>query len=141
MSTPVGAAAELWLTWKRAFEAVRAPIVAEVTAGSDLSEPELSVLVTLFEAGGAARQNVLAAELGWDRTRLSHLITRMEAREYVTRGKVTGGVEVALLTRGKDALGTSIPTLEEAARRHLLDALGPEDVEALQRIVRRLLAP
>lgn len=139
MSTQLGSAAELWLTWKRAFEAVRAPIVAEVTAGSDLSEPELSVLVTLFETGGAARQNVLAAELGWDRTRLSHLLTRMEAREYVTRGKVTGGVEVALLTKGRDALDTSIPTLEGSAQRHLLDALDPEDVRALRRIVRRLL--
>lgn len=34
------------------------------------------MLVSLYDSGGTARRNALAAALGRDRTRLSHLLTR-----------------------------------------------------------------
>jgi len=75
----------LWLSWKRVSEVTRGRILADVIAQSPLTEPELTVLVHLDEASGALRQNALAAAAGWDRTRLSHLLTRMEERRYLTR--------------------------------------------------------
>ncbi|MEV4285675.1 MarR family transcriptional regulator [Nonomuraea bangladeshensis] len=135
-----GEATELWLRWKRAHETVRAAVVAETTAASGVSEPELSVLVCLHESGGNLRQNALAASLGWDRTRLSHLLTRMTDRGYVARDKVPNGMEVALCPQGRQVLDATLPTLETATRRHLLDRLGPDDAKALKALVDRLLS-
>ncbi|MEV4569723.1 MarR family transcriptional regulator [Nonomuraea sp. NPDC049419] len=141
MSTVGGSeATELWLRWKRAHELVRAAVVAETTAASGLSEPELSVLVCLHESGGSLRQNALAAALSWDRTRLSHLLTRMADRDYVARDKVPNGMEVTLRPEGRNAINATLPALEKATRRHLLDRLGPDDARTLQAITDRLLS-
>ncbi|MFE2754873.1 MarR family winged helix-turn-helix transcriptional regulator [Actinosynnema sp. NPDC059335] len=131
---------ELWLVWKRAYETVRAAVVADVTAASGLSEAELSVLVCLHESGGALRQNALAAALGWDRTRLSHLLTRMEKRDHVARDKVANGVEVTLRPTGRRTVDASVPALDAATRRHLVDRLDPRDAKALKDIVGRLVS-
>lgn len=141
MSTAgAGDSIELWLRWKRAYETVRAAVIADMTAASGLSDAELSVLVHLHEAGGVLRQNAIAAALGWDRTRLSHLLTRMEKRDYVARGKVANGVEVTLRPAGRRTIDASVPALSASTRRHLTDRLGPEDAKALKDIVERLLS-
>ncbi|WP_431883604.1 MarR family winged helix-turn-helix transcriptional regulator [Micromonospora gifhornensis] len=135
----VGEATELWLLWKRAHETVRAAVIAETTAASGLSEPELSILVRLHESGGSQRQNALAAALGWDRTRLSHLLTRMANRDYVTRDKVSNGVQVALRPEGRRMIDATLPALDAATRRHLVDRLGPDGAETLKALIDRLL--
>lgn len=141
MSTPgTGESTELWLLWKRAYETVRAAVVADTTTATGLSEAELSVLVCLHESGGTLRQNAVAARLGWDRTRLSHLLTRMEKRDYVARGKVANGVEVTLRPAGSRTVNESVPALDASTRRHMLDRLGPDDAKALRGIVERLLS-
>ncbi|MBP2334895.1 MarR family winged helix-turn-helix transcriptional regulator [Saccharothrix coeruleofusca] len=109
-----------------------------MTAQTGVSEPELTVIVKVDEAGGTLRQNAIAARLGWDRTRLSHLLTRMEARGYVARQKVAGGVEVTLLPPAQAVLQASVPGLEKSARKHLVDRLDPDEAAALGRILRRL---
>ncbi|PMR59540.1 MarR family transcriptional regulator [Verrucosispora sp. ts21] len=134
-----GEATELWLLWKRAHETVRAAVIAETTAASGLSEPELSILVRLHESGGSQRQNALAAALGWDRTRLSHLLTRMANRDYVTRDKVSNGVRVALRPEGRRMIDATLPALDAATRRHLVDRLGPDGAETLKALIDRLL--
>ena len=135
-----GESIELWLLWKRAHETVRAAVIADMTAASGLSDAELSVLVQLHESGGVLRQNAIAAALGWDRTRLSHLLTRMEKRDYVARGKVANGVEITLRPAGRRTIDASVPALSASTRRHLLDRLGPDDAKALKDIVERLLS-
>ena len=139
MSTWVpGEATALWLLWKRVHDGVRAGVISDMTAQTGVSEPELSVLVKVDEAGGTLRQSAIAARLGWDRTRLSHLLTRMEARGYVARQKVDGGVQVTVLPPAAAVLRASVSDLEKSARRHLLDRLGPGEAATLQRILRRL---
>jgi DNA-binding MarR family transcriptional regulator len=140
MSTDVGGATELWLLWKRANEVVRADVVGDMTTQTGLSEPDLSVMVQLSDAGGMLRQSAIAARLGWDRTRLSHLLTRMEARGHVARTRVTNGVEITLRPAGQRVVEASLPGLEASARRHILDKLGDDDAKALRRILDRLLS-
>lgn len=137
----IGEATSLWLLWKRSYEIVRARIVAEVTAEADLSEPEVSVLVWLHEAGGSLRQSAIAATLGWDRSRLSHLLTRMEKRQLVTRAKVAGAVVVSFLSAGERTIERLEPVLEASARRHLLGRLREPEAAALSDIARRLASP
>jgi DNA-binding MarR family transcriptional regulator len=134
-----GEATALWLLWKRVNDDIRTRIISDMTAHTGVSEPELSVIVKVEEAGGSLRQSAIAARLGWDRTRLSHLLTRMEARGYVARQKVAGGVEVKLLPPAEAVIQASVPDLEKSAYRHLMNRLGPGEAATLDRILRRLL--
>lgn len=140
MSTDGLSATDEWLRWKRANEVVRLAVVGDVSVAAGVSEPELTVLVQLNDAGGTLRQNAIVASTGWDRTRLSHLLTRMEARGYLGRERIRNGVEVTLQPAGRALIDAAQPRLEAAVRRHLLDRLTDEDRRALHQIIDRLLA-
>ena len=70
---------------------IRGRILADILEHSPLTEPEFTVLAYIDEAGGSIRQNALATAAGWDRTRLSHLLSRMEARGYLARERLQNG--------------------------------------------------
>ena len=93
-----------------------------------------------YESGGSRRQNALAAALGWDRTRLSHLLTRMANRDYVDRDKVPNGVRVALRPEGRRVVDATLPALDAATRQHLVDRLGTDGARTLRTLVDRLLS-
>lgn len=128
----------LWLAWKRVSEVTRGRILADVIAHSPVTEPELIVLVHLEEAGGTMRQNALATAAGWDRTRLSHLLTRMEERGHLARERLRNGVEVTLLDAGRTALAATREPLTNAVRRHVTGRLSAPQREALRTITEAL---
>lgn len=145
MSTPDGGApddgtpdpVDLWSAFKRAHEIVRTRVISDTAEASGLSEPDLTILAALNKAGGSLRQSELAASLGWDRTRVSHQLTRMGTRDLVTRER-TGGVTVTLTDTGREAITTVHPGLEAAVRRHFTDKLSPREIETLSSVLRRL---
>ena len=126
--------AALWHDWKRACETVRARIGEEITAATGLSDPDYGVLTRVDDAGGALRQNVLAASMGWHRSRLSHHLSRMEGRGLVTRRAVGAGVEVLATDAGRAEVGRARPVHAAAVRRHLVEPLSvsPSLREALR---------
>ncbi len=124
----------LWLAWKRVSELTRGRVLTDVIAHSPLTEPELTVLVHLDAVGGTVRQNALAAAAGWDRTRLSHLLTRMEERGYLSRERLRNGVEVALTDPGRAALAATREPLAAAVHRHVTSRLTSEQRAALRTI-------
>lgn len=139
VSTPMGSATAEWLRLKRVYEVVRLAVVADMVETVDVPEPELTVLVHLRQAGGLARQNALAASTGWDRTRLSHVLTRMENRQHLTRSKLRNGVEVSLLPAGQALIDAAQPALEATVRRHLWGRLDEDDRQTLHRLLDTLL--
>lgn len=134
MSTALVGDVALWLSWKRVSEVTRGRILADVIAHCPLTEPELTVLIHLDEAGGALRQNALASAAGWDRTRLSHLLTRMEERGYLSRERLRNGVEVTILDPGRDALVATREPLAAAVYRYFTSRLNAEQRAALRTI-------
>ncbi|WP_217544761.1 MarR family winged helix-turn-helix transcriptional regulator [Streptomyces sp. GbtcB6] len=128
---------ELWSAFKRAHELVRTRVVADTAEAAGLSEPDLTILVNLDKAGGALRQSELAASLGWDRTRISHQLTRMGKRGLVARER-GDGVTVALTDAGRRTVTAVHPGLEAAVRRHFTDRLSAEEAEMLSSVLRRL---
>jgi DNA-binding MarR family transcriptional regulator len=63
----------------------------------------------------------------------------MEARELVRRDRApSGGVNAAILPRGRKALAAARPVHAAAVRRHVLARIDRDDAEALVRIVRRM---
>ncbi len=134
MSTARADGVALWMSWKRVSEVTRGRILADVIAHSPLTEPELTVLIHLDEGAGTLRQNALASAAGWDRTRLSHLLTRMEQRGYLTRERLRNGVEVTMLDPGRDAFAATREPLADAVHRHLTSRLNAEQRTALRTI-------
>ncbi|MFF7329821.1 MarR family transcriptional regulator [Streptomyces sp. NPDC008150] len=128
---------ELWFAFKRAHEIVRARVLADTAEAAGLSEPDLTILINLNKAGGALRQSELGASLGWDRTRISHQLTRMGKRGLVTRERANG-VTVALTDSGRAAIVAVRPNLDEAVRRHFTGRLTAQEIEALTSALHKL---
>lgn len=111
---------------------------------SELSSPEYAVLVALSEADDQQlRLRELCHELGWDRSRTSHQITRMEKRDLVTKEKSPGdgrGVMVRLTETGTQRLERAVPDHVETVRRAVFDHLDPADMPAVRRFLEGILA-
>lgn len=111
---------------------------------ADLSSPEFAVLVALSEADEQRlRLRELCTELGWDRSRTSHQITRMERRGFVSKEKSPGdarGVVVCITHTGMKHLEQAAPDHVETVRRAVFDHLAPEDVPAIARFFEAILA-
>lgn len=110
---------------------------------SDLSLNEYEVLVRLSESPRRTmRMSRLAENLAHSRSRVTHTIRRMEERGLVVResSAVDGrGVDCRLTDTGYQALVSAAPGHVRSVRRHLVDALTPEQMvvlgEAMERIV------
>ncbi|MGV1010632.1 MAG: helix-turn-helix transcriptional regulator [Dermatophilaceae bacterium] len=121
---------ELWTLWKAAHEKVESSVIAAATVASDLTDAEIAVLLRLQGAGGTLRQAELARLLGWHRSRLSHQLTRMAARDLVDRSGVQGNVEATTTAEGNRRLALAKPAHLAAIKRWLIDPA--EDPTALR---------
>ena len=107
-------------------------LVARDLASVGLSGAEFAVLLLLSEAGDRMDQGALREALGWDKSRLSHQLTRMEARGLVARAKGRGRTaEVLLRPTGEARLATARPVHAASVRRNLLDRLPERVADAL----------
>ena len=121
----------------------------EIGIGRDLMDEGLSsadyhVLANLSEAPGREmRITDLAARMGWSKSRLSHQLSRMQARGLVCRNTISTdgrGALAVLAPAGWEAIRKAAPGHVESIRRHLLGRLSPEQVEALAGITDAVLA-
>ena len=75
-----------WTTWKRACDVVMHEVEREIGMVAGLSGADFAVLSRVVEVGeGSLRQQQLARLLGWERSRLSRQLSRMEERGLVVR--------------------------------------------------------
>ncbi|MDO8213060.1 MarR family winged helix-turn-helix transcriptional regulator [Conexibacter sp. CPCC 206217] len=132
----------LWHAWKNAGERVRARVVHDVAAATDLSEPDFGVLDRLVKLGGGGRlaQQQLADSMRWSKSRLSRHLTRMQARDLVTRrARRDGpGTAVAITPAGRRALDAALPVHADAVRRHLTDRITPDEAQLVLALAERL---
>lgn len=113
-------------------------LASRMQSESSLSTGDYGVLLALREAPGRSlRSSELAASVGWERSRLSHQLGRMEKRGLLRRDPCpedTRGSVVSLTEEGATAFRRgSVPHLR-AVQELFLDALSPEQlaqVEAL----------
>ncbi|WP_369370906.1 MarR family winged helix-turn-helix transcriptional regulator [Promicromonospora sp. Populi] len=110
----------------------------------DLSLGEYSLLVQLSEAPERTmRMSTLADGLVLSRSRLTHTVSRMEARGLVRRCAAQGdrrGVNCTMTDAGYAALEAAAPGHVTAVRRIMVEALEPEEFELLGRIMAKVAA-
>lgn len=131
-------AVQLWLAWKHANEYLQSAVIRDVGEHSELAEPERTVLIHLHAAGGSLRQNALTVATGWDRGRLSHLLTRMETQQLVQRARLKNGVNIAITTAGEAAWTAAEASLRTALHHHIIEKLEPEQLTHLVTVLRAL---
>lgn len=141
MSTEGERELALWLGWKRVNEVIRGRILADLVTHGPLTEAEFTVLAHLDDTEGTIRQNALATAAGWDRTRLSHLLKRMEERGYLARTKLRNGVKITLLPAGKAAFDALHGPLANAVHEHFTGRLNDEQRTAVQSLTKALANP
>src|SRR5258708_29701888 len=96
-------------------------MTGQLRADSGMSLPDYDVLTALSVADGGRMQiTVLAAHIGWERSRVSHHVRRMSERGLVTCGVSATdrrGTQVTLNGPGPRALEEEAPDHVDLVRR------------------------
>ncbi|GAB2641157.1 MarR family transcriptional regulator [Prescottella soli] len=112
-----------------------AHLARQLTREYGLTEADYTVLVAVSEAPERRiRSRDLGRALGWERSRLSHQIARMEARGTVRRAPCDGdarGFDVVLTDEGMAAIEEAAPLHLAGVRHCFVDLLTPEQLEVL----------
>jgi DNA-binding MarR family transcriptional regulator len=136
-----------WLAYIRVQLRLAYEMNRQLLSDSDMSLPDYDVLTALSVAdGGRMPITVLAAQIGWERSRVSHHVRRMSARGLVTcrlsaaDRRVT---EVALTGRGRQAHEDAAPGHVDLVRRLFFGGL-PEGLvgplgEALESVYANII--
>jgi DNA-binding MarR family transcriptional regulator len=132
-----------WRAWLRAQTLVHAAIGRQLQDDAALSEGDYAVLVHLSEsAEGRLRGKALAGALQWEKSRLSHHLTRMEKRGLVARVECPTdgrGAFVVITDEGRARIEAAAPLHVAEVRRSFVDLLGPDRLEALGAACTRLV--
>ena len=136
-----------WLTaeesraW-RALQNLNMPLAAvlnrQLTRHSNLSTADYAVLVQLSESPQKRmRARDLGQAMGWEKSRLSHHIRRMENRELVSRQECPTdgrGAFIALTPIGQTTIEQAAPHHVHTVRSYVIDLLSPEQLRVLAEI-------
>jgi DNA-binding MarR family transcriptional regulator len=133
----------LWKAYRDLYEALSAVMSEQLLRDAGLSGSEYAVLVELSHSPeGVLRARELCAVLGWDRSRLSHLVRRMEQRGLVAREECSEdarGSMVRLTDAGLAAVDDAAPEHSEAIRRCFFNVMTNRELDTLEVVFDRLL--
>jgi DNA-binding MarR family transcriptional regulator len=116
-----------WLAYIRVQLRLSYEMNRQLLADSGMSLPDYDVLTALSVADGGRMQiTVLAAQIGWERSRVSHHVRRMSARGLVTCGPSAADgrvTEVTLTGHGRRAQEEAAPGHVDLVRRLFFEGL------------------
>jgi DNA-binding MarR family transcriptional regulator len=131
-----------WRAFIETTEQLRSALAARLQAESGLSPSDYAVLLALHDADDhRIRSSVLATRIGWQRSRLSHHLGRMERRGLIDRQECptdSRGAEIVLTPTGDAAFRRATVPHLRAIRELFVDALSPEQLQAVQDITAAL---
>ena len=132
----------MWKAYRDLYQELSTVMEDQLLRDAGLSGSEYAVLVELSHSpDGLLRARELGSELGWDRSRLSHLVGRMEKRRLVAREECeedARGSMVRLTDAGRATVDGVAPEHSEAIRRYFFNALSNDELETFATVVERL---
>jgi DNA-binding MarR family transcriptional regulator len=127
---------ELWDTWMRAQRLLARDLDRGLQRDFGISKAEFSVLVTLWRTPDREmRVGELVDSLGWEKSRVSHQLTRMENRGLVeqTQGGASGRrTRIGLTAKGRSTVQSAILGHAGNIRRYFFDSLTPEQAATIR---------
>jgi DNA-binding MarR family transcriptional regulator len=137
-------AQQLWRRWLRLNALLPGVLHRELQADAGLSLPDFDVLVQLTDSPeGRVRVSDLARGLHWERSRVSHHVTRMERRGLVRREECRDdgrGAWVVLTEQGRAVIEQAAPAHVATVRRLVFDALTPQEAQVMAEVIEKVLA-
>jgi len=134
----------LWRRWLRLNAQLNATLHREMQDDSGLSHPDFEVLVNLTDSPeGRVRVSDLACQMLWERSRLSHHVTRMERRGLVRRAGCVEdgrGAFIEITDQGRATIERAAPGHVQGVRRHVFDQLSAEQLSHLRQLSDTLVA-
>ncbi|WP_062311731.1 MarR family winged helix-turn-helix transcriptional regulator [Demequina rhizosphaerae] len=135
-----------WALW-RALALMGRRLVAgleqRLQAAVGISVPDLDILMALDAAPeGRLRAGSLGEMLGWEKSRISHHVSRMEARGLVARVTCVEdhrGTWVEMDDAGREALAAALPVFAAHLRNGLVDVVPEDEAEVVGRVALRVL--
>ena len=122
----------LWRAFQDMGEEVRGRVGRDISEATGLSGPEFGVLSRLLGFGnGEMRQQELAKVMKWEKSRLSHQLSRMEDRRLIKRETTDGAVVIGLTKLGREKLTAAIPVRDESVKRHFLLRLTQDQIDTI----------
>jgi DNA-binding MarR family transcriptional regulator len=136
-----------WAMW-RGFVAMRRSLdralEQRLQADAGISAADFDVLASLACADDRRlRAGALAEALGWEKSRISHQVSRMAARGLVERAECptdARGTWVVLSDEGAEALDAARPGYIEVLRRTFFGPLSEAERGTLRALADRVLA-
>ncbi|WP_020502274.1 MarR family winged helix-turn-helix transcriptional regulator [Sciscionella marina] len=127
---------ELWQLWTHAYHLLVRELDRGLQRDCGISKAEFSVLMALSRAPGR-ELNVadLVAELDWEKSRVSHQLTRMENRGFVQRiqhGATGRRIRVGLTGTGQRTTQNAVRAHGANIRRCFFDSLTTEQAATLR---------
>jgi DNA-binding MarR family transcriptional regulator len=136
--------AHLWQAYRDLQRELRNALDRQLDREAGLSGAEFALLVPLSEApGGRLRARDLGVMVGWDRSRISHQLSRMEHRALVAREPCPDdarGSIVQLTPAGRSAIEAAAPNHVATVRRLFFAPLSADELDTLATLFDRLLA-
>ena len=133
-----------WLAYIRVQLRLTYEMNRQLLADSGVSLPDYDVLTALSVAAEERMPiTVLAAQIGWERSRVSHHVRRMAARGMVTcelsaaDRRVT---EVTLTAQGRQTLEAAAPGHVDLVRRMFFGGLPADLVQPLSKALENVYA-
>ena len=124
----------IWRDYFETAEMLKAKLASRMQRESALSTGDYAVLLALVDAGDRPlRSSELAETIGWERSRLSHHLGRMEQRDLIRRVECkedSRGSEIVLGEAGLHAFRRATVPHLAAVRELFVDALTPEQLAA-----------
>jgi DNA-binding MarR family transcriptional regulator len=127
-----------WRAFVQTYLQLNAVLGRELLEESGLSIQDYGVLVALSESpGGQMRSFELGRVLGWEKSRVSHHVSRMTDRGLVARHKCPTdqrGAFVVITSRGRKAITSAAPGHVAAVRRYFVGLLTTQELDVLEQI-------
>lgn len=132
---PTRAQLTVWRDYIETSEQIRSRLGSRMQSDSNLSLGDYQVLLVLSEADGERlRSSELAAKVGWERSRLSHHLGRMEKRGLISREACpddSRGSFVVLSDEGRASFRSGSISHLQSVQDLFFEALTQEQLESL----------
>ena len=131
---------DTWRGFRFMVEETSLGVSRALSASTGISGGQFGILTVLTETPRhSMRQQELADAMRWDRTRLSHQLTRMERNAWIKREKLSKGVTmVSLAEAGMNARRRAAPILGKIVKERFFSRLTQAQLVALDEIRRDL---
>jgi len=135
--------ARLWESYRDAYRELMRALESRLIGNSGLSGADYALLHPLSVAEqGVLRTRDLGKSVGWERSRLSHQVSRMEKRGLVCREECVSdarGSMVRLTDLGRKAVEAAAPDHVDAVRTYFFDHLSREEQDQLAAVLDRIV--